>query len=56
MNMQMQAPPNDVLGWTVIVVGAIATLAVIVGAVYWTIYPGETDPRHPKHMILRNDR
>ena len=47
---------NQILGWTVIVTGAIATVGVIVAALYWTIRPGEYDPRHPKYLILRSDR
>ena len=47
---------NAALGWTVIVAGATATTTTIVAAVYWTIRPGERDPRHPKYMILRRDR
>ena len=44
------------LGWIVIVVGAVATAATIIAVAYWTIRPGERDPRHPKYMILRRDR
>lgn len=44
------------LGWIVIVVGTIATAATVVAAAYWTVRPGERDPRHPKYMILRRDR
>ncbi len=54
--MSMQPPAHAVLGWIVIAVGTIATIGTIVASVYWTIHPGETDPRHPKRMILGNDR
>ncbi|HEY6449170.1 MAG: hypothetical protein WAJ94_01790 [Candidatus Cybelea sp.] len=47
---------NAALGWIVIAVGAIATAATVVVAAYWTVRPGERDPRHPKYMILRPDR
>ena len=47
---------SSALGWLVIGSGAIVTFAVIVAALYWTIRPGECDPRHPKYLILRNDR
>ena len=47
---------HDVLGWIVVAAGAIATIGTIVAALYWTIRPGESDPRHPKRMILRDDR
>jgi hypothetical protein len=56
MNMQMQPPAHDVLGWIVVIVGAIVTTGVIAASVYWLIRPGETDPDHPKRLILRNDR
>lgn len=47
---------NHALGWIVIVAGTLATLGVIAAAFYWTLRPGERDPRHPKYLILRNDR
>lgn len=47
---------NAVLGWLVILVGAVATAGTIVAALYWSIRPGERDPRHPKYLILRSDR
>jgi uncharacterized membrane protein YedE/YeeE len=37
------------------VAGAI-TLACFV-AMFWMLrYPGETDPHHPKYLVLRRDR
>jgi hypothetical protein len=56
MNMDMQPHGDLVLGWIVIGAGTIATIFTIVSAVYWAIRPGETDPRHPKRIILRDDR
>ena len=47
---------STALGWIVIAVGTIATAATVVAAAYWTVRPGERDPRHPKYMILRRDR
>lgn len=47
---------SALLGWLVIVVGALATVGTIVAALYWTIRPGEQDPHHPKYTILRSDR
>lgn len=56
MNMQMQTASHDVFGWVVIVIGTIVTAATIVASIYWLIRPGETDPLHPKRLIMRNDR
>ena len=41
-----------------VVAGAAAfiTLACFVAAVWMLIRPGETDPRHPKYIVLRHDR
>lgn len=44
------------IGWSIVAVGSIATLWTIVAATYWIIWPGETDPKHVKRLILRNDR
>jgi hypothetical protein len=55
----MAMPPsfgNDPLGWSVVVAGAIATAFTVFISIYWTIRPGEMDPRHPKYLILRDDR
>ncbi len=45
-----------IFGWIVIAVGTAATVWTIAIAIYWTVRPGETDPAHPKNLILRNDR
>lgn len=47
---------KDVLGWMVIILGAMATVGTIVAAAYWTIRPGEREPNHPKYLILKSDR
>jgi len=45
-----------VIGWIVVIVGVAATLWTFAAAIYWTIWPGESEPEHPKRMILRRDR
>jgi hypothetical protein len=47
---------HDPLGWAVIACGAIATTFTILISIYWVIRPGESDPNHPKNLILRDDR
>ncbi len=54
--MSAQPPASDPFGWVVVVLGTIAALWTIWAAIYWTIRPGETDPRHPKNLILKDDR
>lgn len=54
--MMAQPSPHDVLGWMVVVIGAITTIATIVASVYWTVRPGENDPQHPKRLVLKDDR
>ncbi len=54
--MQMQPTHGDALGWIVVVAGAVATLWTIGAALYWTFQPGETNPDHPKYLILKDDR
>ncbi|HKU66244.1 MAG TPA: hypothetical protein VJP85_00555 [Candidatus Baltobacteraceae bacterium] len=44
------------IGWIIVGVGAVATLWAFAASIYWTIRPGETQPDHPKYLILRNDR
>jgi hypothetical protein len=56
MNMQMEPNGDLVLGWIVVALGTVATLYAIVIAIYWLIRPGETDPEHPKRIIMREDR
>ncbi len=41
------------IGSIIVVVGTIATLWAFAAAAYWTVRPGETNPEHPKRMILR---
>lgn len=43
-------------GSIIVAIGTLATLWTIGAALYWTIRPGETEPDHPKRMILRSDR
>jgi hypothetical protein len=45
-----------VIGWLIVATGTLATLWTIAAALYFTIRPGETEPDHPKRLILRNDR
>jgi hypothetical protein len=43
----------------ILIVGGAATLitlACFVAATWMLIHPGETDPRHPKYIVLRHDR
>jgi hypothetical protein len=54
--MQMHPAGNDIFGWAIVAAGSVATLWTIIIALYWMIRPGETDPDHPKHSILRSDR
>lgn len=54
--MQMRPAGHDLLGWVVVAVGSLATIWTVAIALYWTIRPGETDPDHPKRMILQSDR
>ena len=44
------------IGWIIVIAGVAATLWTIAAATYWTIFPGETEPDHPKRIILRDDR
>ncbi|MDQ2680804.1 MAG: hypothetical protein M3Y21_07275 [Candidatus Eremiobacteraeota bacterium] len=52
----MQPPAHAVLGWIVVGAGSLVTVWTIAIALYWMVRPGETDPDHPKRLILRNDR
>jgi hypothetical protein len=40
----------------VIALAGAATVACFVAMFRMLWRPGETDPRHPKYMVLRNDR
>ena len=41
----------------IIIVLAGAITVACFAAMFWMLWrPGETDPRHPKHDILRDDR
>jgi hypothetical protein len=40
----------------IIAVAGAITLACVVAMFRMLLCPGERDPRHPKHMILGNDR
>lgn len=44
------------IAWIIVCVGTAATLWTIVAAIYWLIWPGETEPDHPKRIVLRSDR
>ena len=55
MTMHHALDPSDPLGIAVIVVGAIGTVWTFVLAFRWTLWPGETDPAHPKNVIMRDD-
>ncbi len=44
------------IGWAIVVVGVIATAWTFGAAILWTIRPGETEPDHPKRIVLRDDR
>jgi hypothetical protein len=48
--------PLDPLGIAVVVLGTIGTIFTFVLAFRMTLWPGETDPDHPKRTILREDR
>jgi len=53
----MEPPPGgDPFGWIMVVGGAAILIYSSFLAIKATIRPGETDPEHPKNVILRNDR
>jgi len=56
MNMGVPALQDDILGWIIVIIGTIATIYTIVAVIYWIIRPGETDPSHPKRIIMKDDR
>ena len=46
----------DPLGMLVVILGAAGTLLAFVLAFRMSVWPGEHEPEHPKHAILREDR
>jgi len=56
MNMDVPALQDDILGWIIVIIGTIATIYTIVVSIYWIVRPGETDPNHPKRIIMKDDR
>jgi hypothetical protein len=48
--------PADPFGTIVVVLGALGTALAFGLAFRLTVWPGETEPDHPKHVILREDR
>lgn len=56
MNMDHSIHAGDPLGLAVVVIGAIGTVWTFVLAFRMTLWPGETNPDHPKTLILRDDR
>ena len=54
--MTMPQLTDDIGGWAIVGIGTLITLVSIVLAIYWTIKPGESQPNHPKRLILRKDR
>lgn len=47
---------TDPLGWIIILAGSLVTLWTIGFAIRAFIAPGETQPDHPKRLILKDDR
>lgn len=56
MNMDLPLAGDGLLGWLVVIVGAVATIFAIASTIYWFLRPGETEPDHPKRIVLRSDR
>lgn len=54
--MPLPSLSQDALGWGIVAIGTVVTLWSIAATVYWTLRPGETDPNHPKWLIMRKDR
>jgi len=55
--MHMGPPPGgDPIGLLIVIVGVLVTLWTIVFAIRASVWPGETDPRHAKYLILKGDR
>jgi hypothetical protein len=57
MNDMHMGPPagGDVFGTIVVVAGVVMTLYAFIIAIRATLWPGETAPDHPKHIIFKND-
>ncbi len=51
-------PPagGDIVGIIVVLAGAVATFLVFVLAFRATLWPSETAPDHPKHLIFKDNR
>jgi hypothetical protein len=47
---------GDALGMAIVALGALGTAFTFVLAFRLTVWPGETQTDHPKHVILREDR
>ena len=47
---------SDPLGMLIVIAGTIATAVAFGLAIRATLWPGETDPSHPKYIIFREDR
>jgi hypothetical protein len=56
MSMDVRPFSADPLGWIIAIAGAVVTLWTILFAVRAMVSPGETDPSHPKQLILKDDR
>ncbi len=55
--MQMSPPPGgDPFGMLMVAAGAAILLYSSFLAIKATIRPGETDPEHPKNVVLGDDR
>ncbi|HEY1883210.1 MAG TPA: hypothetical protein VGG51_09265 [Candidatus Cybelea sp.] len=51
--MTMSGDPS---AWAIIAIGAAFTAWTFVAAIYWIARPGETNPDHPKNLILKDER
>ena len=40
----------------IIAIAGVLTAACFVAMVWMLLRPGETDPNHPKYLVLRHDR
>ena len=55
MNMDASGFGTDLIGTAIVVIGFVVTAWVFVLAFKMSIWPGEKNPDHPKHAILRED-